>query len=47
MLRTALGPAIALWLEDASVVEVMLNPDGRRTVRMNTRQIQKALDFIG
>jgi len=47
MLRTALGPAIALWLEDASVVEVMLNPDGRRTVRMNTRQIQKVLDFIG
>jgi len=29
MLRTALGPAIASWLEDASVVEVMLNPDGR------------------
>jgi P-type conjugative transfer ATPase TrbB len=29
MLRTALGPAIALWLEDDSVVEVMLNPDGR------------------
>ncbi|MDP1840707.1 MAG: P-type conjugative transfer ATPase TrbB [Reyranella sp.] len=29
MLRTALGPAIAAWLEDASVVEVMLNPDGR------------------
>ena len=29
MLRTALGPAIVLWLEDASVVEVMLNPDGR------------------
>ena len=29
MLRTALGPAIALWLEDVSVVEVMLNPDGR------------------
>ncbi|WP_410052741.1 P-type conjugative transfer ATPase TrbB [Bradyrhizobium sp. SZCCHNR3015] len=29
MLRTALGPSIALWLEDASVVEVMLNPDGR------------------
>jgi hypothetical protein len=24
MLRTALSPAIALWLEDASVVEVML-----------------------
>jgi P-type conjugative transfer ATPase TrbB len=29
MLRTALGPAIAAWLEDPSVVEVMLNPDGR------------------
>ena len=29
MLRTALGPAIARWLEDPSVVEVMLNPDGR------------------
>jgi type IV secretion system protein VirB11 len=29
MLRTALGPAIASWLEDPAVVEVMLNPDGR------------------
>jgi type IV secretion system protein TrbB len=29
MLRTALGPLIAGHLEDASVVEVMLNPDGR------------------
>jgi type IV secretion system protein VirB11 len=29
MLRTALGPAIAMWLEDPGVVEVMLNPDGR------------------
>src|SRR5690606_39421697 len=29
MLRTALGPAIARFLGDASVVEVMLNPDGR------------------
>jgi type IV secretion system protein VirB11 len=29
MLRTALGPAIAMFLEDATVVEVMLNPDGR------------------
>jgi P-type conjugative transfer ATPase TrbB len=29
MLRTALGPAIARYLEDPSVVEVMLNPDGR------------------
>ena len=29
MLRTALGPAIARFLEDPSIVEVMLNPDGR------------------
>ena len=29
MLRTALGPAIGGWLDDASVGEVMLNPDGR------------------
>jgi hypothetical protein len=29
MLRTALGPSIAGYLEDPSIVEVMLNPDGR------------------
>jgi type IV secretion system protein VirB11 len=29
MLRTALGPAIAAWLENPAIVEVMLNPDGR------------------
>lgn len=29
MLRTALGPSIALFLEDPAVIEVMLNPDGR------------------
>lgn len=29
MLRTALGPRIAGWLDDAEVVEVMLNPDGQ------------------
>ena len=29
MLRTALGPSIALYLEDPSIVEVMLNPDGK------------------
>ncbi|BCH21623.1 P-type conjugative transfer ATPase TrbB [Mesorhizobium sp. L-8-3] len=29
MLRTVLGPAIAAYLEDPSIVEVMLNPDGR------------------
>ncbi|WP_297838350.1 P-type conjugative transfer ATPase TrbB [uncultured Roseibium sp.] len=29
MLRTALGPAIAQFLDDPQTVEVMLNPDGR------------------
>ena len=29
MLRTALGPAIASFLQDPAIVEVMLNPDGR------------------
>ena len=29
MLRTALGPAIAAYLDDAGIAEVMLNPDGR------------------
>jgi len=29
MLRSALGPAIARYLEDEAIVEVMLNPDGR------------------
>jgi Flp pilus assembly CpaF family ATPase len=29
MLRTAFGPAITRFLEDAVVIEVMLNPEGR------------------
>ena len=29
MLRTALGPAITRFLDDPTIVEVMLNPDGR------------------
>src|SRR6516162_9833114 len=29
MLRTAFGPAIARFLEDPAIIEVMLNPDGR------------------
>jgi type IV secretion system protein VirB11 len=29
MLRTALGPTIAAYLEDPAIAEVMLNPDGR------------------
>ena len=41
MLRTALGPAIARWLEDPSVVEVMLNPDGRLWIdRLSTGLVE-------
>jgi type IV secretion system protein VirB11 len=29
MLRTALGSAVAEWLDDPNVCEIMLNPDGR------------------
>jgi type IV secretion system protein VirB11 len=29
MLRTALGPEVARWLNEPAVIEVMLNPDGR------------------
>jgi P-type conjugative transfer ATPase TrbB len=29
MLRTAFGGAIAEWLADAEIIEIMLNPDGR------------------
>lgn len=29
MLHTALGPRICAWLDDAAVIEIMLNPDGR------------------
>jgi len=37
MLRSALGPAIASWLDDAGVAEVMLNADGRLWVdRLDT-----------
>jgi len=29
MLKSALGPAIAAWLDDANISEIMLNADGR------------------
>ena len=38
MLRTALGPAIASYLEDPSIVEVMLNPDGRLCIDRLSRR---------
>lgn len=50
MLRSALGPDIARWLEDEDVVEVMLNPDGRLWLDrlgeglVDTRQVLSAAD---
>ncbi|WP_313804630.1 hypothetical protein [Sphingobium sp.] len=29
MLKSALGPAIAAWLDDGNISEIMLNADGR------------------
>jgi hypothetical protein len=29
-MRTALGPALATFLEDPSIAKMMLNPHGRR-----------------
>jgi type IV secretion system protein VirB11 len=43
MLRTALGAAIARFLEDPAVVEVMLNPDGRIWID----QLSKGLSDTG
>ena len=43
MLRTALGPAIARFLEDPTIVEVMLNPDGQLFV-LYTRPVFHLLD---
>jgi type IV secretion system protein TrbB len=40
MLRTALGPAVATWLEDPRVVEVMLNPDGHLWVDRLTEGLE-------
>ena len=41
MLRTALGPAIARFLEDPAIVEVMLNPDGRLWIdRLSTGLVE-------
>ena len=41
MLRTALGPAIAGFLEDPAIVEVMLNPDGRLWIDRLVRRARR------
>jgi Flp pilus assembly CpaF family ATPase len=38
MLRTALGPTIASYLEDPAIAEVMLNPDGRLWIDRRRRR---------
>jgi hypothetical protein len=39
MLRTAFGTAIARFLEDPTIVEVMLNPDGRLWIATGWRVV--------
>ncbi len=46
MLRTALGPAIAGYLEDPQVVEVMLNPDGRLWIDRLSDGLQATEDHL-
>lgn len=46
MLRTALGPVIAAYLEDPDIVEVMLNPDGRLWVDRLSSGLSHANELI-
>ena len=46
MLRTALGPAIARFLEDPAVVEVMLNPDGRLWIDRLSEGLSDTGEFL-
>jgi P-type conjugative transfer ATPase TrbB len=46
MLRTALGPSIATYLEDEKIVEVMLNPDGRLWVDRLTGGLAETSEMI-
>lgn len=46
MLRSALGPAIAGYLEDPQVVEVMLNPDGRLWIDRLSDGLQATDDHL-
>lgn len=46
MLRTALGPAIAGFLEDPAIVEVMLNPDGRLWVDRLKEGLSATDEFV-
>jgi Flp pilus assembly CpaF family ATPase len=46
MLRTALGSAIAAWLEDPAIIEVMLNPDGRIWIDRLTDGLADTGEFL-
>lgn len=46
MLRTALGPAIAGFLDDPCIVEVMLNPDGRLWVDRLTEGLSATEEML-
>ena len=46
MLRTAMGGAIADWLADREVIEIMLNPDGRLWVDRLGRGIEDSGEML-
>ena len=46
MLRTAMGGAIAEWLADPLVIEIMLNPDGRLWVDRLGRGIAESSETL-
>ena len=46
MLRTALRPAIAMWLKVPAVVEVTLHPDGRLQVDRLTEGLADTGDCL-
>ena len=46
MLRTALGPGIARFLEDPTVIEVMLNPDGRLWIDRLSEGLSDTGEFL-
>lgn len=46
MLRTALGPAIARYLEDSDIIEVMLNPDGRLWIDRLSKGLSQTTEWL-
>src|ERR1700733_10005670 len=46
MLRPAFGPAIARYLEDPAIIEVMLNPDGRLWIDRLSGGLTETTDLL-